>query len=294
MKGVRLVRKVILLLLILVSCSVKPNNIETNNKPNEPTEKHTLNSQYETWNEAIAGVYFLGYGDYNSFDDITSSPEFHLLLNLYPDINAFNKVQTNQGEIILLILARYDDTTIAIKTLDGELLEEEQDFDAILLRTNESELHPETQITLTHQEQEVMFEPFISMMDGRLELPEEILDLTPNNYPRDILLGAWSDDATELTFFDDGTMVFHIYENNIIYQGEYYFESPHDYREAFDDADGLIYFYLTTDNDVDRFQVFSKYFYSIDNNTLYLRHLSFDSVKRDTQNHLYTLLKEGE
>lgn len=288
-------KKLLIFLLFLSACASKPPIEEVpptieetppviiEEDPVEPV-KHPLDSYIYDWEDELAGVYFIQYGDYVDFDQITESPHFSLLLELFPTIDAIHRVQTNLGEVQMMILSRFEDTHILIEDDEGNVLLDEEDFDTVLLRCNQSELRPDTKVTLMYQDEKVVFEPFISMMNARFELPEEILDLSLYPYPKDNLFGAWETYDFVISFEEDQEVF--VYMDDKEYEGQVYFEVPVDFKEPFDNAPGMIYFNLISPKD--GHQLFTKYIYTFEeDNTLILKHISYDSLTESSMHWLY-------
>lgn len=290
-------KKLLIFLLILSGCTSKPL-IEDDIPPIVEEEtppvivekvsvdvvKHPLDSYIYDWEDELAGVYFIQYGDYVDFDNLIKSSNFSLLLELFPTIDAVQRVQTNLGEVQMMILPRFENTHILIEDDEGNVLLDEEDFNTVLLRCNQSELRPDTKVTLTYQDEEIIFEPFISMMDGRFELPAEILDLSLYPYPKDNLFGAWETYDFVISFEEHQDLF--IYLDDIEYEGNYYFEVPIDFKEPFDNTPGMIYFNLI--NPKDGHQLFAKYIYTFEeDNTLILKHISYDSLTESNMHWLH-------
>ncbi len=234
---------------------------------------------------------FIGYGDYYEFENYIKTKDFIVISNLYPDIDAIHKVQTNNGDIMLFMISRYEDTKVLIKDQDDNILLEEDFFDTLLIRTNESELRPEIKIILEYKDQIVEYEPILSMMDSHLEPQKGIMDLSLylNYYA---LEGDFENDDMQIhiDFFED-LLIFNDKRNNVIYEGSVLFESPIDFREDFDDSEYLLYFNLYGDSE--RYQLFSKFLYSMpDEDTLLLIHFSYDPLFKNEDYKTYTLKRK--
>lgn len=301
-------RKLILILtlLLLFSGCVTKEPIEIIDDNNEVVDKtdevvedaedeetfieRALNSQYTKWEaDALAGVMFIGYGDYDEFDNYLETKDFQVILNLYPNFDAIDIAQTNYGEVMLFMLSRYPDTQIVIVDDEDDVLLAEDDFDALMLRVNQSELRPDVKIILEHNNQKVEYEPMISMMDGRLEKAEGIMDLSLY-LDYNLLYGTWEHKDFELAINYD-SFIFEDYKNNLHYTGDLLYDSPIDFIEDFDGSEYLIYFYLT--GEAERYQIFGKYVYSlIDDDTLLLKHISYDPLFKDQNYQTYTLKRK--
>lgn len=297
-------KKLIILLLLLSACSTNGKPIIDDDDPKPPIidddppiveriEKHKLDAQYDDWGDAIVGAYFFGYGDYTDFDHLHKSPEFKLVLELYENINNVTKVQTNDGEVMMMFISRYEDMHIHIEDEDKFELLNEDNFDVVLLRANQSELRPDVKITITYQDEVLVYEPIVSMMDGHLALPKEIIDLSLYTYPKDAVNGVWKNDEIEVIIEGRFIALVNIVEGDIHYGGRVYFEVPVDFEEEFDNANGMIYFDLI--GDTERFEIFGKFIYSLeDEETLLLKHISYDPFTLEDEFKLYRLKLEGE
>ena len=243
----------------------------------EDNLRHSLQDSPFMWEEdSLAGIYFIQYGDYFDLEHIFESPHFHLLSKLFPNMKTIARVQTNEGELILMLISRYKDTSIVIKDDEDFILYEDDNFDTIFLRCNESELRPDTKITIKHDDEEVTFEPYLSMMDSRFELPKEILDIS--YYTQGDLLGGWETEDFIISFEENNDV--EIYMDDKTYVGHVYFEVPVDFKEDYDNAPSMIYFDLISENG---HQLFSKYVYGFnEDGTLNLKHIGYDRLTQNT------------
>ena len=269
----------ICLILIMAGCQKKVEN------------ERALYFPYTAWeNDALCGVLFLGYGDYNDFDHYHSSDEFQLYMNLYPSISNITKVQTNLGDQIYLVLSRFENTHITITTQDQVELLDEANFDSVLMRINPSETMPEVTIKLRHNHQIIEFNPLVTLMDNTLPSYARVMDLSLYPQSPSSFNGQWHHEDFDLIVNDVLSLV--SLKDNTTFMGSLYFDVPIDFKEDFDVNENIIYVDLLGESD--RFQLFGKFLYHFeDDDTLILKHLSYDPLFKGEENAHYTLKRKA-
>ena len=195
---------VVICIAILSSCSDKNKKLDNKNNEQDtsiettsPTEENKVNKEnkeeiyIDTESENAGVLIFLGGG-------LTKNEVAQKRQKIVDEYFVINKklLEDRQYELLLYdcsgqefycIIPRYIDSTIIVKKVElsdeGELEEKELIVTSdkpILIQCNESDLYPNTNITINHKEESTSFSPFISLKDGSVIADDniEVIDLT--------------------------------------------------------------------------------------------------------------------
>ena len=121
----------------------------------------------------LYAVAYLGYGE---MDDISVYAEKYLD-EAEPPIHYFST-----GEYYLVI-PRYEDMEVQLYrndmlTMGRELVYESASGEPFILCCNISDIFPDASVCLRWQEESVEFAPYISLMDGSVQIGERGIDIT--------------------------------------------------------------------------------------------------------------------
>ncbi len=321
----RIVTLLIVFLLILSGCQLinkpypDPPIINDDPDPGEDPPKKPAYTEHAgiAWQaDDLVAVAFLGYADDTQFGYYTDTGEFINFVLFYPDITYVTKVY-NEGDEVYMIIPRYRESEVTIQTKGDapEQLYHEDGEGSILLKTNLSDIHASTQVTIKLDDQEFVFDPALDNAEGRLIRPNQgILDLSfytsPdfNEFKYDIFVfkGSWKttyhnkqgedksirlifhgldhssdQDQHEITYIDD--------QEDLVIMGSFFFIVPEDFKEPIDAQTNLLYInFHASSNEL--YQTFGKFAYQfLDFDTLLLKHVSYDPLAPTEEGFMYIL-----
>ena len=178
------------------------------------------------WNDGdLFAIGFVGYME--GIGGISENP----LLMVYDDLYSFYEYQDYVayiGDEIFFIFPRYADATVTIeqRTHDDKVKIVDTLYEGgnlpVMFGCNESDLYPNTVVTVTGNGKSVSFSPALSLMDGSINMPKsggrdisvprygtDDNFLARNTYARDALIDGEMSVTYNLEFNDDGTMAYY-------------------------------------------------------------------------------------
>lgn len=321
-------KKIILLLLVfllmLSGCHLisKPthgdqppiDSGDPDDKPKQPI--YTERAGFDWQPDDLAAIAFLGYADDTQFGYYSETAEFENFVLFYSGINYLTKVY-DEGDEVYVIIPRYKESEVTITTKDQsqETLYHEDGEGGVLLKTNLSDLHASTQVTIKLDDQELVFDPSLDNAEGKLILPDKGLkdlsfyispDFEDLRYNIFTFKGSWKSeyrnnqgeaksvrlifhgldhssdhDYHELSYIDEA--------NDEVSLGVFYFNVPIDFKEPMDENTNLVYVEWYSRKS-DPHQSFGKFAYQfLDFDTLLLKHVSYDPLVAGEEDYLYIL-----
>ena len=315
---------IFIILLLATGCKNNQDNDDTSKNTNE-TNQATTEFEDIYWREDLVAIGFLGYNQYDSLHIYSESQEFYDYLEFFfPSIEEFEIIDVGGDELYFLI-PRFKDSNLAIRNTD---FKEDNDFiekeffngkaKPILLQTNASDLYPDTEISIEHNNKEVYFYPSLNGIDSTIILPEfGVQDISMYNIVKDeglynniyLLEGSWhceyNNSKNEKNTIDFQFENFQFTEEDDWYEmiywrqnpnqelkGNCYFRVPVDFWESIDDEEILLYFDLAGENNGELEQLFGKFrFEFIDSNTLIIEHVGYDPLNKGEENYIYEFIR---
>lgn len=327
MKNIRLL--LLLGLLILSGCKIKQPPADDPSKngtiiepphdehPKEPPIIYEELGGIEWRDDDLFALAFLGYSDETDFARYVETGEFSTFMAFHNEIKVVEKVYMD-GDEVFLVIPRYFDSEVNITDVNHDVQYEGDGKTAALLKTNLSDLHAESIITVSFNDESVSMSPILDGKDTKLGLPAKGVqdvslyvthDFEDFKFNIFVFKGEWeasytmpngNENLVRLSFHGldhSSSDDFHPIEYfnlmaDTFYKGTFAFSVKETQREPIDHDSYLLYIEFTEQHDEQPYESYSKFVWQfLDFDTLIMRHVGGDSLFNGEEGIRYTLTR---